>query len=203
MVIQFRSDNKTKARIVEATDSESPREHVERVYAQFREGVRQFLWRKARSSSLAEEFTQIVYLRLLNCQTLATVKNPEGYIYTIARNVLRDEMKRGAYEKGFSVSLPDTKIDAAVAANRDLWVDNSTEEVDKQYLLNGIASLSPEHREVFELHYIDLLTVEQISEKTGVNVHTVKKHIAKVLAHLHAHYGDDSDPSGTTAKERT
>jgi RNA polymerase sigma factor (sigma-70 family) len=180
----------------------SPGDHVERIYGQYREAIRKFFESRTKSASLAEDLAQTVYLKLLNCRTLATVEDPKLFIYAIAWNVLRTELKRSRYEQRFSVSL-DGELEAELAANRHLWVDDSSADVDVQYFLQALRGLSARQLEVFGLHYIDRLTVEQIFQKTGVGVNTVKKDITRILVVLHAYYGNDSDPNGTPAKERT
>jgi RNA polymerase sigma-70 factor (ECF subfamily) len=176
------------------------------VYAKFREAIRQFFARQTGSRTLAEDLTQIVYLRLLNSRTLATVQDPEMYIYATAWNVLRTEMKSAAFERRFNVSVTDSKLEAEVTANRLLWVDDSSSEIDAQYFMNGLRGLPRPLQAVFILHYIDGLTYEQISEETGINVHTVHKYISRALVRLHALYGvDPSSDSRVSpnAKERT
>jgi len=192
---------------VAATDSESlGAKDLEGIYAQFREAIRQFFARQTGSGTLAEDLTQIVYLRLLNSRTLATVQDPEMYIYATAWNVLRTEMKSAAFERRFNVSVTDRKLEAEVTANRLLWVDDSSSEVDAQYFMNALRGLPRLLRVVFILHYIDGRTYEQISEETGINVHTVHKYISRALTRLHAFYGVDPNsdsPVSSNAKERT
>jgi len=188
---------KDKARIVATSYGDC----VERVYAQFREPVRKIFASQRRTSRVAEDLTQTVFLRLLKSQSLAKAENPEHYIYATAWNVLRTELTHRAHEQRLNVSL-DSDPDAAMSVNRRLWVDDSTAEVDMQHFVNALRRLTPQQQEVFNLHYIDGLTVAQVSRHTGININTVKKYIAKALVCLHAHYGDDLI-NGKHAKERT
>ena len=186
------------------TDFEPPGEHVDRVYEHYREAIHRFFERKMGSSAAAKDLTQAVYLRLLNYPHLGDVRDPKKFIYKVAWNVLRTEMRRSVYEQPFNVNITESELEATVAANRSLWVDDSTAEIDEEYFKSALARLSSDKREVFILHYIDGLTVEQISHKTTINPNTVKKYLRQAWAHLRSFYGDDLQPSGKAeAKERS
>jgi RNA polymerase sigma factor (sigma-70 family) len=179
---------------VPVTDFEPPGAHVDRVYEQYRDAIHRFFERKTRSSAAAKDLTQAVYLRVLNYPSLGDVREPKKFIYKVAWNVLRTEIRRSVYDQPFNVRITESELEATVAANRNLWVDDSTAEIDEEYFKAALARLTPDQRKVFILHHIDGLTVEQISLQTTINPNTVKKYLRKAWARLRSSYGDDPQP---------
>ena len=165
------------------------------VYAKFREAIRRYFLSRTKSFEEADELTQIVFLRLLNSQTLPAVHNPRGYIFTVARNLLLTVRKRAAREQRYFVSLTDQELEDKLSTSRLLSVDDSSSEVDKQCFINALREWPAAQRTAWKLHYIDGLRYEQTADKMGINVHTVHKYISKAMVCVRAHFdaGPDSN----------
>jgi RNA polymerase sigma-70 factor (ECF subfamily) len=62
----------------------------------------------------------------------------------------------------------------------------------------ALATLTPEHRAVVGLHYLEGLTVDQIAERVGARPGTVKSRLHYGVAELRAAYeAAEREPGGT------
>jgi RNA polymerase sigma factor (sigma-70 family) len=60
------------------------------------------------------------------------------------------------------------------------------QQINYEYLISLIQSLSPAYRTVFNLYAIDGLTHEEVAETLGISAGTSKSNLAKARAHLRA-----------------
>ncbi len=58
--------------------------------------------------------------------------------------------------------------------------------IDQAHFEQMLSALTSEQRIVFTLHYRDGKSYQEITDATGVKFGTVKKHLSKAMAHLHA-----------------
>ena len=73
-----------------------------------------------------------------------------------------------------------------------------SESVERAALHEALAKISPEHRAVVALHYLEGMTVEQIAEHVGAREGTVKSRLHYGVAELRAAYDAASrDPERT------
>jgi RNA polymerase sigma-70 factor (ECF subfamily) len=77
-------------------------------------------------------------------------------------------------------------------------MDAFSESVERAALQEALAKISPEHRAVIALHYLEGMTVEQIAEHVGAREGTVKSRLHYGVAELRAAYDAASrDPERT------
>jgi hypothetical protein len=69
--------------------AESRSTFIERLFAQ-RGALEAFFRRRLRSSADAADFVQEVYLRMLRVSDPDEIRNPEGYLFTVAANLLKE-----------------------------------------------------------------------------------------------------------------
>jgi RNA polymerase sigma factor (sigma-70 family) len=167
--------------------SKSPHEKVEQVYGPYRKELQRFFKRFSMQPDAAEDLVQGAYLRLLKYGSLDEIRDPVTFIYSIAWNLLRSENRRAAREQRRNISIDDHNSEEVVNANDKLWVVDSPVDVDRAEFERVIGQLPPEQRDVFSLHSKGY-TRQEISLRTGINEHTVKKYIARVKAYLHRRY---------------
>ncbi len=120
---------------------------------------------------------------------LAELREPERFEAWFGRilvNACRDRLRARR-------RLPISVDVSGVGPLRDARSADPADAVVREELLrNAILSLSPEHREVVVLRYYADLTVEQIAERTGARVGTVKSRLHYALRRMRA----EVDPSG-------
>jgi len=88
---------------------------------------------------------------------------------------------------------------AAVATRAaDPAIDAIDESVERAALYGALARLTPDHRAVVALRYLEGLTVDQIADRLGVRAGTVKSRIHYGVRELRAAYeAAQRDPGRT------
>jgi RNA polymerase sigma-70 factor (ECF subfamily) len=98
-----------------------------------------------------------------------------SYLFTIARNLLLDAMRRETI-----VSL-DFVADLDILAD-DTFEASLTARDELRHLLAAVANLPPQCRRVFVLRRVQDHSPREIAAEMGLSVSTVEKHLAKGIA---------------------
>jgi RNA polymerase sigma-70 factor, ECF subfamily len=126
-------------------------------------------------------------------QRWSSRRDPErldAWFGRILINVCRDRLRRRLW-----VDPPLARTRAG--AERDAFTDS----VEQDALRAAIAELSADHRTVIALRYVGDLTVEQIAERTGKRVGTVKSSLHYELRALRTAY-NAAHRTGSRARGR-
>ncbi|MDR0766184.1 MAG: RNA polymerase sigma-70 factor [Odoribacteraceae bacterium] len=149
-----------------------------RLFDCYQPRVYSFAMYVTRSAFLAEEIVQEVFMKVwIARRELAGVDYFIAYLKTIARNVASNHLKRVAHERVImqnmfaETSPPRSVTEEEVIVNEFQCV-----------LEDAIASLPPRQREVYLLHRCDHLKQEEIAERLGLSLHTVKEYMKKALS---------------------
>jgi len=144
--------------------------------------LHRFLRKRVHRAQDLDDVVQEVYLRLLRVKNTDMVRNPLAYIYGVASHVVREfNMRNGKQRVVFDSSTADAVADSQAP----------TDPVDaggyfERQVSDALAQLSPQRMAVLLLERRDGLTREQIAQKLGLSVHTVKKYAVEALAHVRA-----------------
>jgi len=65
--------------------AETKKTLVERLFAEHAGALQAFLYRRVRRHPDAAELAQEVYVRMLRVADMGAIRNPEAYLYTVAR----------------------------------------------------------------------------------------------------------------------
>ena len=135
----------------------------------------------------AEDLTQEVFCRLSACADEIEFRNPEGYVFQIAANLLRDRARRHGVE---------------AAGRRELAAssDGKFEDVSPERVLLGKARLRqvqcaleelPERtRAVFVLQRFEEFTYKDVAKHLGISTSLVEKLMMDAIKHLASRLGD-------------
>ena len=150
-----------------------------------------FFRRSGHSMCDAEDLAQDVFARLASSAQSPTRKL-DGYVFTIARNLQRDNVRRLQVrtKNGRSVDQDVYPLvhegSDALDAERVLI---NREEADR--LFEGLAELPERTREIFLLYRLDGVSQREIAAHLGVSISTVEKNVAKAMLHLLQKLGRD------------
>jgi len=114
--------------------------------------------------------------RAYQVQDFARVTAGRSYLFTIARNLLIDALRRETI-----VSL-DFVADLDVLRSDDAAVERQIQARDELRWLQAVVErLPPQPRKVFLLRRVHDLSLATIAGQMGLSVSTVEKHLAKAL----------------------
>ena len=151
---------------------------VERAYGR---ALRRFLSRRLRhaSSDLPDVFQEI-FLRLLRIKDHESIRNPQAYLYTIARHVLHQyTLKRTASPVAMDPlelvgDLPaETSVDPAEEA-----------ELEQQLTQVGgaLEQYSPRAYATLVMYRCEGMTLEEIGARLGVSGPMARKYLIRAIA---------------------
>jgi RNA polymerase sigma factor (sigma-70 family) len=120
----------------------------------------------------AEEAVQEAFVQALRRRReFAEVRNPEGWLRTVALNRLRNGWRHAAVVRRFLTAVPGP------AAPLELGPDHVA-------LVEALSSLTEDERVVVVLHHLADRRIDEIAEEVGVPVGTVKSRLSRGRAHL-------------------
>lgn len=138
---------------------------------------------------LAEDCVQETFLRAWRARERfrPELASERTWLFAIARNVVVDAVRARARRP----RLVD--VDGAKGAGRpgDERTDEQVE--DRIVLLAGLAQLSPEHREVIIAVRVEGMGYDQLSERTGVPVGTLRTRMYYGLRALRTILGEEEE----------
>lgn len=154
---------------------------VERLFAEQRKALQAFFRRRIRGKDDAADLAQEVYLRMLRVSDQAEIRNPVGYLYTVASNLVKEH---AALERRQSASVDlDTasgapQLETLPAFEGDL--DGTRRAVRLRVVLQ---ELRPKCRAAVVLRFTHDLSYREIGLHLGVSAQMAKKYVAQALGH--------------------
>jgi RNA polymerase sigma-70 factor (ECF subfamily) len=110
----------------------------------------------------------------------------DAWFSRIVVNVCRDRFRQ---RRGLPATLAFDPPSAS---------DPITESVERAALHQALATLTPEHRAVIALHYLEGLTVDQVADRIGIRAGTVKSRLHYGIGELRAAYDAAGRDPGRT-----
>ncbi len=159
------------------------RKAIVEAYEQYRPELKRFFARQSRSED-ADDLVQAMWERLLRYPPREEVLAPQEYLYRVAWMVLHRYRTRGRLDQN-RVTYDQEAVDqhaqeAAGPAHSDIVEQLYTE----QQLERILGQLPPHWQAAIILLKRDGLSYQEIAKELGLSVHTVKKYIARALAHF-------------------
>ena len=153
-----------------------------RLFDRYRQRLFAFAWQLCHSAADAEEIVQDVFLRLWEQRTrLPEVTMPRKYIYTMTRNRTLDVLGK--------IARNDQAVRQMWATMQQSGDGNDTEQLlyaeDSRKVVQLALSRLPEKKQlVFTLSRHDGLSHQEIADRLGLSVQTVKNIMTEVLKHI-------------------
>lgn len=130
----------------------------------------------------AEDLVQETFVRLASAQAERGVApaSPERYLSRVATNLMIDETK-SARERTAHLAIPHE--DAELVAPDQLATLEARDMLNR--VESALLDLKPLTREIFIAAKFHGLSAAEISERTGLTVKSIEKHMSNAYAHLH------------------
>jgi RNA polymerase sigma-70 factor (ECF subfamily) len=168
----------------QARDHDAFQELVERYERRLLYYIRRLLGDGHESSDVLQEVWLRVYLRL------ASLQSPEAFrvwLYKITHDQAVSHLRRRP-----KAALPSVD-DAVVMADADPW--NELEVLENaEFVHQTLERLSPPHREVLTLRFLEGMDLAEIAEVVGCDVGTVKSRLHYAKSSFRAHMSGKASP---------
>ncbi len=150
---------------------------AELLESQYRQGLRRYLQRLAKSGDDVDDIVQETFFRALQGDRLANVSNPGAFLFKTAHNLYIDRYRKQKLEQGFAQQ--ETGFTSSVPED----VEMHYSEMVLAYQ-HALAELPERCRQVFLLRRYDGLSNSEIAETLNISMRMVQKHLVKALEHF-------------------
>lgn len=142
--------------------------------------VRNFIRRSVDNEQEAADLTQETYLRLIAWGHRNPVRNGEGLLFRIARNLITDRFRRQKTRPEELMEPAQIATDPNLASHVDPFrVVEARERV--RAVEAAILALPDRCREIFILNRFGGLSYSQIARRLGISQGTVEKHMSRAI----------------------
>ena len=163
---------------------------ISEIIAEQRSRLRNFIRRRVRDPSDAEDIVQDVFYELVEAnRLLMPIEHVTGWLFRVARNRITDLFRK---------KKPETFSDAAVEGEGGevLWIEDLLPSPDagpealyvRNVLLDelelALDDLPEQQRDVFVAHELEGRSFKQIAAETGVSVNTLLSRKRYAVLHL-------------------
>ncbi len=148
-----------------------------------------YLLRFTSNEAMAEDLFQEVFIKLMRSAWRFDPSRPlKPWLYTIAANLARDELRRKRWQVEVSLDAPRGEFDRSAADFMAGTVvapdDEASSREEARILRESVAELAPPFRRVVELHFFRGMTCRETAAALGIPVGTVKSRLHTSLERL-------------------
>lgn len=169
------------------------REAFAELVLRYKAPIYNFVIRHVRHGNTAEDLTQDVFLRVVqNAGEFKHEARFSTWLYTIARNLCVDQLRKASHRRHPSLDQPVGSSDGARPLGESVADPHHSASAERAAqssqvaarILQAVDALPEEQREVFLLREIGNLPFKEIAEVTGVGENTVKSRMRYALDRL-------------------
>lgn len=154
------------------------------LYERFSGRLYAFVYGFLKQESDAEDIVQEAFIKIWESRNKINLYSSfESFLFTIAYNATISLFRKRVNEKEY---LQHLKTKQQLADAPAIIEEIQFLELDAK-VKSLIAELSPRQKEVFQLSREEGLSHQEIAERLGISVGTVKKHMVNSLAFLKSH----------------
>ena len=158
------------------------REQVSQIYQEQHRWLQGWLRPRVDCHHLAADLVQDVFVRILGTRDasskLKAVREPRGYLATIARRMMIDHFRRLRLERAWLQALAEQPEALDISPESRLILLDTLCELDAM-----LAALGDNVRQAFLLSQLEGMTYKAIAETLDVSLITVNRYIAKAVQH--------------------
>jgi RNA polymerase sigma factor (sigma-70 family) len=154
---------------------------IERLFTHHRASLLAFFYRRIKTKSEAADLVQEVYLRMLRVKDTDAIKNPEGYLFTVAGNLVIEQsvLQRRQSTAALFDGAPDAQDIDPQASFEELF--DTGAQVAR--LREVLAQLPPKCQAAVHMKYQHGLKYDEIAQHLNISPHMVQKYLGMALAH--------------------
>jgi len=152
--------------------------------------LRSWLGGKLRASMEVDDIVQETYAALASMNDVGHVRDPRAYLFTVARSVVLQNLRRARIVSIEAVA----EIDRLPMGSDELSPERHAHAHQELRLLGQVLSKLPAKcRQAFALRKVQGLSQREVAQRMGISENTVEKHIGKGLRILMHAFGRDTE----------
>ncbi|MDF3020402.1 MAG: polymerase sigma-70 factor [Steroidobacteraceae bacterium] len=164
----------------------APREALLSLYRDHHRWLHAWIRRKLGCSHRADDLAHDTFCRLAEHHECIELRSPRGFLATVARRLLIDDSRRREIERTYLECYAEMHGDVdSLTPER---IAEAAQQLDR--ILRVLRHLPTPVREAFLLRRCEALTHDQVAERMGISVRTVKRHIALAYQHCYVLAGE-------------
>ncbi len=135
-----------------------------------------YTWLRGKLGNAADaaDLAHDTFIRVLSNSNNTALREPRGYLATIARGLMIDRFRRQTLENAYLEALASYPEPETISQENHAIIIETLLAIDS--LLNA---LGPRTRQIFLLAQIEELNYVEIAKRMGVSLPTVKKHLVR------------------------
>ena len=162
----------------------NPREKFSKIYDKYIDKIYRFVFLKVSSKEIAEDLTSEVFLKTWRFfkEKGQEIENIQAFLYRTARNLVTDHYRQKGRIRIVSINNP-LIIDPRQDLERDSEINS-----DIDVIRMVMSDLKDDYQNVLIMHYLDDLSIDEISELLGrsngatrVLIHRALKSLKRAL----------------------
>jgi RNA polymerase sigma-70 factor (family 1) len=149
----------------------------------YRDKIYSVAMRLTRSSFMAEEVVQDIFLKLwIKKETLADIQDFEDYLFIITRNHVFSALKRVARQQQL---VDDLQLE--LPSSEDSTYNGIHNQELEEILQQAVALLPAQQKQIYLLSKEQEMKREEIAKMLRISSETVKTHLSRALRHIRAY----------------
>lgn len=145
------------------------KEIINQLYNEYSDHVFHFVYYKVRNKALAEDITQDTFIKAYkNINTLHTISKAKSWLFSIARNLVIDHVRRESLLK--IISIPINIIKSPTESPES---EHDKKERNKE-LFCALYKLKPIYRDIIYLRFIEELSIKETAEVLNIKESKVR-----------------------------
>ncbi len=170
----------TDEELIEEFQKNNTIEAYEILVKRFKDPLMNYVYRFVGNKDVSSDIVQDTMIKFyLNKDSYKSFAKFSTWIYTIAGNLARNELKRRKRRKIFSLNNNnDDEQNIQIEDKSFLSPDRATDSaISAEIIQKALQKVKPVYREVVVLRDVQGLSYEEIAEVTGLSIGTVKSRI--------------------------
>ena len=157
--------------------SEGDQQAFEYLFTRYREALMRLFEQRLDDKTVASDLLQETFIKVyLHLDSYSKNFTFGQWIYTIARNTLVDHLRRRSND--LSIDERFRAPQATTPSPEESVIINQS----RNHFYSAINELSAEYREIIEMRFLEEYSYEEIAEKLGRPINTIKTQIRRAKA---------------------
>jgi len=159
---------------------------VESLYRRNETDLKSFVKRRIDGDGAVDvdDIVQEAFLRIATHRDAEQLRNPRGFLFRVARNLIFDTLRRGKVRKDYANAQASDDAGRISQRNAGSAEQSVSARQDLELILEAVDSLPPRCRQVFLMQREEELSYAQIARRLGISESMVQKHMSKALVIL-------------------